>query len=119
MAALNACPYSPFPFLSQVWEVENTKIPSLSRQTTKTSVGYLSEDDSESEISTDSSCEDLPVPRLRKHSSAFSAFRQLQFHSNLRFGQAVPPTMISNHGQHHKYLKNGQGPAAAQPKVSC
>ncbi|KAM7541943.1 hypothetical protein Aperf_G00000009467 [Anoplocephala perfoliata] len=100
----------------RVWRVENTKIPSLSRQTTKTSMGYLS-DDSESELSTDSSCEDLPVPRLRNHSSAFSAFPQSHFHSDLQPGQAVPPTTISNQLQ-HRYLKNGQGPAIAQPKAN-
>ncbi|VUZ54744.1 unnamed protein product [Hymenolepis diminuta] len=114
---------------SKVWRVEDTKLPTLQRQTTRASTGYLT-DDSEDELSTDSSCEDLPVPHLRSHTaSPFIAFPNspsggVPMHLNPRPGQPVPPptAMISNQQQQqqqqqHRYLKNGQG-AAAHPKVS-
>lgn len=85
-------------------------------------------DDSEDELSTDSSCEDLPVPHLRSHiASPFTAFPNspsggVPMHLNPRPGQPVPPptAMISNQQQQqqHRYLKNGQGQAGAHPKVS-
>ncbi|KAM3183918.1 hypothetical protein ACTXT7_009399 [Hymenolepis weldensis] len=110
---------------SKVWRVEDTKLPTLQRQTTRASTGYLT-DDSEDELSTDSSCEDLPVPHLRSHTaSPFIAFPNspsggVPMHFNPRPGQLVPPptAMISNQQQQHRYLKNGQGQAAAHPKVS-
>ncbi|VDN96661.1 unnamed protein product [Rodentolepis nana] len=108
---------------SKVWRAEDTKLPTLQRQKTRVSIRYMA-GDSEDEISTDSSCEDLPVPHLRGHTaSPYTAFPNSMpagapTQLNQRPGQPVsPPAATISNRQQHRYLKNGKGQAGAYSKV--
>nr|CDS33224.1 leucine rich repeat and calponin y [Hymenolepis microstoma] len=109
---------------SKVWRVENTKLPTLQRQKTRASSGYMASD-SEDEISTDSSCEDLPVPHLQGHTASPSITCPnsipvgVPTQLNRRPGQLVsPPAATISNQQQHRYLKNGKGQVGTQSKVN-
>ena len=103
---------------TNAWKAELTRLPTLSRQTTKTSV-ELSEDSEEEDLSTDTSCEDLPVPRLRNNLHQLGSPPTLPGQRFLTGapGQTVHPTAVSFQ-QHHYYGRHGQSPAPAHFKVN-
>uniref|UniRef100_A0A158REP7 NTF2 domain-containing protein n=1 Tax=Hydatigena taeniaeformis TaxID=6205 RepID=A0A158REP7_HYDTA len=73
---------------------------------------------SDDDSSTDSSCEDLPVPRLRNHFPLnVTSSLSTQHHLTPRPRQSIPPNAASLH-QHHRYLKHGQATESVQPKVN-
>ncbi|KAL5960783.1 hypothetical protein TSMEX_011452 [Taenia solium] len=93
----------------------NVELARLPHQASNTSAD-LSEE-SEDDFSTDSSCEDLPVPRLRNHLPlSVTPSPSTQHHLTRRPGQSVPPTTASL--QHRRYLKHGKATGSVHPKAN-
>ncbi|KAL5108238.1 hypothetical protein TcWFU_009967 [Taenia crassiceps] len=92
----------------------NVKLTRPPHRASNTSVEVS--DDSEDDFSTDSSCEDLPVPRLRNHLPLSSTpSLSIQHHLTHRPEQSVTPTTAPLQ-QHRRYLKHGQTTGPVHPK---
>uniref|UniRef100_A0A5K3EPT8 Calponin-homology (CH) domain-containing protein n=1 Tax=Mesocestoides corti TaxID=53468 RepID=A0A5K3EPT8_MESCO len=85
------------------WATEFARLPRLSRQTTETSADVGEDSD---DLSTDSSYEDLPVPRLRGRNPQ-GISRIPGHHSLRRPGESVPPTAVSSQHQ-QEFVKHSQ-----------
>ena len=107
------------------WKVERSRVSSLSYSAPRPSLSMY--DDSEDDLSTDSSGEDLPVPRLRNHQTPGSSpATTTGHHFNSRRPVASPlqsPGGNNHLGpsqgpvQQHRYLKHGQSQGTIHPKV--
>nr|CDS19080.1 leucine rich repeat and calponin y [Echinococcus granulosus] len=104
------------PSQAKATAMEFTRVPIQSRQASKTSAEVS--EDSEDDLLTDSSCEDLPVPPLRNHlPSSATPSPSIQHHSTRRPGQSIAPTAASLQ-QHHRYRKHGRATGPVHPKAN-